>query len=77
MKIFFTLILFLFFSLSNANARLDKSFMKEIMTKGRVIAYFFDEGKKSDTKTIIMKYRDEVYECKIFGVYSCEQLKAF
>ena len=77
MRILFTLITILFFSFNNANA-LDKSIEKDIMTKGEVIAYFFEEGRQSDTKTIVMRYQDEVYECRIFEDYfNCKILEAF
>ena len=48
------------------------------MIKGEVVAYFFEEGARSDTKTIVMRYQGEVYECKIFADnFSCSKLRAF
>ena len=42
------------------------------------LAYFFEEGARSDTKTIVMRYQGEVYECKIFADnFSCSKLRAF
>ena len=76
MRIFFTAI-FVFFIFGNANA-IEKNFEKEIMIKGEVVAYFFEEGARSDTKTIVMRYQGEVYECKIFADnFSCSKLRAF
>ena len=85
MRILFTLIAILFFSFNNANARLNAVAKKDIMIKGEVIAYFQDirtsqgiSKNKTIIKIIVMRYQDEVYECRIFEDYfNCKILEAF
>ena len=74
MRFLFTLITILFFSFNNANASIEK----DIIMKGEVIAYFFEDGGRSNTKTIILRYADEICECKIFADnFSCKTLTVF